>query len=340
MSQAGSFRIGGGGGAPIETITGNSGGPVGPDGANNINLLGSGTISVAGNPGTNTLTISVAGSVSNSFVTNSGTATPIAGVLDILGGSNISTSGATNVVTVNVSGTTNHAVQVGNVGGSLTSLAVGATNTVLLGNTGANPSFGQVPNAALVNSTITLSNGNNITVTGSPVALGGTASFNLTGTTNHALQLGNAGGSLTSLGVAANGQLPIGSAGADPVLATLTAGTGISISNGAGTITISSSGTTTLTYTSVTTSPYVVLITDDFLGVTTSSIAITIQLPNAPVTGRTWTIKDATGNAATNNITVTTIGGVVLLDGSATFVMNTAFESVDVLFNGTSYLIY
>lgn len=46
-------------GGVVETLTGNSGGAVGPDGANNINVVGDGvTIDVAGNPGTNTLTIS------------------------------------------------------------------------------------------------------------------------------------------------------------------------------------------------------------------------------------------------------------------------------------------
>lgn len=46
-------------GAVVETLTGNSGGAVGPDGANNINVVGDGvTIDVSGNPGTNTLTIS------------------------------------------------------------------------------------------------------------------------------------------------------------------------------------------------------------------------------------------------------------------------------------------
>lgn len=43
----------------IETLTGNSGGAVGPDAAFNINLLGSNGVLVTGNPGTNTLTISV-----------------------------------------------------------------------------------------------------------------------------------------------------------------------------------------------------------------------------------------------------------------------------------------
>lgn len=44
----------------VETITGTSGGPVAPDGAGNINLLGGPDVTVVGNPGTNTLTINVA----------------------------------------------------------------------------------------------------------------------------------------------------------------------------------------------------------------------------------------------------------------------------------------
>lgn len=41
----------------VETLTGNTGGAVGPTG-HNINVVGAGEISVAGNPGTSTLTIS------------------------------------------------------------------------------------------------------------------------------------------------------------------------------------------------------------------------------------------------------------------------------------------
>lgn len=43
--------------ADVETLTGNSGGAVGPNGAGNINVLGADNITVTGNPGTNTLTI-------------------------------------------------------------------------------------------------------------------------------------------------------------------------------------------------------------------------------------------------------------------------------------------
>jgi len=58
--------------------------------------------------------------------------------------------------------------------------------------------------------------------------------------TNHSLIIGSGTNTAArSLGVATNGQIPIGSTGADPVLATLTAGAGIAIANNAGSITIS-----------------------------------------------------------------------------------------------------
>jgi hypothetical protein len=69
----------------------------------------------------------------------------LSGALKIKGGSNITTAAAGTDITVNVSGTTNHAIQLGNVGGSLSSLGVGATGTVLTGVTGADPAFSASP---------------------------------------------------------------------------------------------------------------------------------------------------------------------------------------------------
>lgn len=57
MSQGGPNNVGSTPGV-VDFITGNTGGAVGPDGANNITLVGAGTITVTGNAGTNTLTIS------------------------------------------------------------------------------------------------------------------------------------------------------------------------------------------------------------------------------------------------------------------------------------------
>ncbi|MFI5332581.1 MAG: hypothetical protein ACHQVS_00600 [Candidatus Babeliales bacterium] len=109
---------------------------------------------------------------------------------------------------------------------------------------------------------------------------------------------------------------------------------------GTSTLTISTTGTTFLHYTAVNTSPYVVLLTDEYLGVDSSGGAITIELPNAPATGQVWVIKDTTGSAVAHNITVTTVGGVVNIDGATSYVMNTVHTSIEVIFNGSAYEIF
>jgi len=203
MSQAGSFAVSSlPPGLVVETITGNTGGPVGPDGADNINIVGDGTtITIAGNSGTNTLTVSAVGSIPNSFVTDSGTATPIAGVLNIIGGKGMTISGASNTVTV--------------------------------------------------------------------------------------------------------------------------ASTGIFF-----------------TYINVNMSPYVVLTDDVYLSVDSTGGPITILFPNPSLVGEPYIVKDRTGTSAINNITVTTVGGVATIDGVTSFIMDSAYQSISLVDNGTSYEIY
>jgi hypothetical protein len=74
---------------------------------------------------------------------------------------------------------------------------------------------------------------------------GGTGATTLT---DHGVLLGSGTGAITPLGAMSSGQLVIGSSGADPVLATLGAGTNISITNGAGTISIATSGAASFTW--------------------------------------------------------------------------------------------
>lgn len=59
MSQAGIINLngGGGGGGPVRTLTGDTGGAVGPTAGGNINVKALYTNSVVGSPGTNTLTV-------------------------------------------------------------------------------------------------------------------------------------------------------------------------------------------------------------------------------------------------------------------------------------------
>jgi hypothetical protein len=72
-----------------------------------------------------------------------------------------------------------------------------------------------------------------------PVGSGGTGASTLT---NGGVLLGSGTDSITALGQATNGQLVIGSTGADPVLATLTGGANITVTNTAGGISIAASG--------------------------------------------------------------------------------------------------
>ena len=74
-----------------------------------------------------------------------------------------------------------------------------------------------------------------------PVANGGTGLATLTA---NSLFIGNGTSALTALGVATNGQIPIGRTGLSPVLATLTQGTNVTITNTSGAITIAASLTT------------------------------------------------------------------------------------------------
>ena len=65
--------------------------------------------------------------------------------------------------------------------------------------------------------------------------------------TDHSILVGSGTDAFTAIGAASNGQIPIGSTGNDPVLATLTGGTEIDITNGAGSITITASDNRTFT---------------------------------------------------------------------------------------------
>lgn len=69
----------------------------------------------------------------------------------------------------------------------------------------------------------------------------GAGTFSGVTVTNHNVLLGAASNGITSLALI-NGQLAIGNTGADPSAATLSAGTGITITNGAGAITINGVG--------------------------------------------------------------------------------------------------
>ena len=146
-----------------------------------------------------------------------------------------------------------------------------------------------------------------------------------------------------ALDLSLDGQIPIGSSAGPTTFSTITAGSNVTVTNGHNSITIAAN-TGAIVYNYVSTndaaSPYTVAATNYYIGVDSSAGVVSILLPNAPTTGRAIVVKDKTGSAATNNITITTVGGAVLIDGATSFVMNTNYEAVSVLFNGVSWEVY
>jgi hypothetical protein len=85
------------------------------------------------------------------------------------------------------------------------------------------------------------------------------------------------------------------------------------------------------------TGTYQVLVTDDYLAITTLTGAFTITLPANPLTGDEYWIKDTTGNASTFNVTVSGNGNNI--DGNANFVFTQSYGAATFTFTGTQWSI-
>jgi hypothetical protein len=148
------------------------------------------------------------------------------------------------------------------------------------------------------------------------VGYDGAGTFNGNSVTQHSLLLGGANShTINNLGVATNGQLPIGSTGADPVLATITAGTGISVTNGAGSITISGTGGG-LTWTDVTGTTQAMAINNGYTA--NNAGTVTLTLPSTAAYGSImavvgkgaggWSIAQNSGQTINFGASTTTSG--------------------------------
>ncbi len=96
----------------------------------------------------------------------------------------------------------------------------------------------------------------------------------------------------------------------------------------------------TAVVTGVDPTPYALLGTDYFVSVDTGAGVMTITLPAAPATGRKVTIYDGGGAAAGSNITIDGNGKNIAAAGTAagTKLINTAYESYNLVYNGTLWL--
>ena len=350
-------QIGNAGGSLTSVAVGTDGqvliGATGADPAFATIASAGGTIAFT--PGANTLNMETGGTVAISFATDAaGPQSPLAGTITIAGGNNITTDGSTaNTVTIDLTGTTQYALQVGDATGSLDSLAIGTANQVLMsGGAGANPAWstatypataatGDVLYGSAANTITALAFDNTATrylantgggatipawdqinltngVTGIlPVANGGTGVAN---PTDHSLLVGSGAGAMTELGAATNGQIPIGSTGADPVLATITQGANITVTNGAGSITIASTASGGISWSEVTGTSQAAAVDSGYI--CNNAALVTVTLPDTAavgsivaVTGKGaggWRIAQNAGETIywdESNATTTGVGG-------------------------------
>jgi len=86
-------------------------------------------------------------------------------------------------------------------------------------------------------------------------------------------------------------------------------------------------------------SPYTVLSTDYYISVDSSGGAVTLLMPATPTFKQVWIIKDRTGNASTNNITINGNGN--LIDDASSYTIVSNFGSIQTLANSNpSYEVF
>jgi len=214
MSQEGILQGGGGSGAaPIETLTANTGGPVGPDAAFNINLLGSTMtgITTSGNPGTNTITVSALQSSTGQFGT-----IKLATDAQAIAGTDTNNALTSSNLAAKLGTQTANGVAIGNTtSGALNWTSSGNIGEILTSNgPGFDPTF-QPAGASSAILTITGNSGGpevplggnfNILGTGSITIAGSanTETVQLTGLTNHAVLIGAGTATITKVGPVAS----------------------------------------------------------------------------------------------------------------------------------------
>lgn len=299
--------------------------------------------------------------------TDDGIATPIAGIVNIIAdiatlnaGSTVSFTGSSNIVLFHVTDSAFNTI-IGEGSGNSTLLGLGALSNNIFGafsgssiTTGSgNVIIGTTAASALMDGIDNIIIGSNsgdsyVSNESNNIIIGSSVSGTVTeaNTLRIGAGTGSSLGELTQAFIGGIDGVDVGSvatvvteSGDQLGTAVITAGNGIAVTPTANTITISSTGLF-FDYVNVNISPYFVLDSDVYLSVDTSTIPITILFPDNALLGEPFIIKDRTGNAGTNNITLTTVSGITTIDGTAAFIVDTAYQSISMVGNGVSYEIY
>lgn len=153
----------------------------------------------------------------------------------------------------------------------------------------------------------------------------GAGTFTGVTVTQHSVLIGGASNGITSLALT-SGQLAIGNTGSDPTAATLSAGTGVTITNGAGSITINAAGGG-LTWTVVTGTTQAAAVNSGYIANNAGLVTVTLPAVSAvgdlvAVTGINnaagWKVAQNAGNQIFFGTASTTSGTGGSLASTAT----------------------
>lgn len=104
-----------------------------------------------------------------------------------------------------------------------------------------------------------------------------------------------------------------------------------------GNVLLGGGGSILKTITDVAAGNYTVLSTDDIIQKNAiTGGGDTITLPESPARGKMFMIKDASGGAGTDNLTIDTVGAPTI-DGAASVIINTNYMGLQFYFDGTNY---
>lgn len=216
---------------------------------------------------------------------------------------------------------------------------VGESNTIRIGTTGAGNgqqnraflagTYAITPAGASIQPLVMDSSGQMGSQATLNVAQGGTGVATLT---DNGLIYGNGTAAVGSLAEASNGQIPIGSTGNPPVLAAITAGAGISVTNGTGSITISGSGGG-FTWTEVTGTTQQLAVGNGYIA--NNAALVTLTLPTVASLGDTIKVLGKSANFfrvaqnASQFINIVSVSTSVGVGGSLT--STEQFDSIELI---------
>ena len=300
------------------------------------NVFGVGSLTAGTNVAVSASTGSVTVSVPNIGVTTfNGSTGTVFGVGSLTGSAYLGVSASTGSVTL-----TNLGVQTLTAGTNVVVSSATGTVTVSVPNIGVTAVNGST-GSVLVVSSITAGTAMNVSATTGSVTINNLGVTSLTGTANQVTASASTGSVTLSLpqSIATSSTpqfagLTIAGTGAVSIGST-TAGTMNNVAIGATTATTAKFTGLTVGYVSVGSPTYTADANTNIVGCNRAG-TVAITLPAVAV-GRVVTIKDESGGAATNNITITPASG--LIEGNASYTLNINYGSITTYCNGTNWFI-